>query len=57
MREVRKMDNNKSLSDISQKCPTCGMFYHLSCRQCGTLKTYAIPRDEFRKNLMERFKT
>ena len=65
------MEANKSLSDISQKCPTCGMFYHwttweeplenlqmlrLSCRQCGTLKTYAIPRDDFRKNLFERFK-
>lgn len=62
---------NKSLSTISQKCPTCGKSYEwitweepiensqmlrLSCRQCGTVKTYAIPREDFRNNILERFR-
>jgi len=62
---------DRSLSDITQRCPNCGQFYHwttweepienmqmlrLSCRPCGTIKTYAIPRDDFRRNLLERLR-
>lgn len=62
---------DKSLSTISQKCPTCGKSYEwmtweepienlqmlrLSCRQCDTVKTFRIPREEFRNNILERFR-
>lgn len=60
---------DKSLSTISQKCPTCGKPYEwktwedlienlqmlrLICRQCGKVETYGIPREELADQLLER---